>query len=69
MDTAADRHARNSERYVLMESTVRSLCALTVAADRMAGVIDEYEDEELRALRNVIDLANIEARKLAGAYR
>jgi len=65
----ANRYARNSGRYIGMEAAVRGLCTLTAAADSMAAVLDEYEDDELRALRNVIDLANGEARKLAGAYR
>jgi hypothetical protein len=52
-----------------MEPAIRHLCALTIAADRMAAVLDEYDDEELRALRDVIDMAQIEARALAGSYR
>lgn len=66
---ATDRIARNSERYIRMEPAIRHLCALTIAADRMAAVLDEYDDEELRALRDVIDMAQIEARALAGSYR
>jgi len=60
-----------AEAYRAMRPAVQALCALTIAADHLAVVFDDYgdDDSDLVALRNVINLATDEARKIVDAYR
>lgn len=53
----------------LVEALARHLCATVIAADILAAVLDEYDEPDLRALQDVLDMAGIMARELEGACR